>query len=599
MGNKNDIRVVLGSLRYKSAPDTTLSFGVPLQQTMKELTEYDRSIDVGLEQLFIDERAKSDKFRPTSKFSIIFKNSYTGFTNYTPFEDNLYYVNESQAAAQQCLVGNNVVAWSGFPQFSEFDFIRTDNNVSGYTQPNGTILPPTNHLTFVNKSASSYNWSFYLSYPYENDTEKLLYAKDISGFSHNWKVSDGIPFTIIRGTNYNGRDLIQFQCPFKHGLQVGDYVVLNFSYTGRTIQNVFQVYTLGTNLLQYQETVFNIVDIGFTGNTFSNYRRGRFKKIILPTNSADTISKYYVRKHKILSNPDDVVLVKTGFEQNVFGSKRKYESSGFTPTKQARVSVKDGSPSYTLSFNKTYPIDGLIDNQKRPLSELFFTIVWKGYFGWTYNNDYPFKQGFEFNLPLDQGQPSIWWSRFDNRSNTTGLTFSSYSTIPGSIGVFSQNPLVFRYVNPLKVDDVLDGDLCEWNDYTQEERVISKIYHKIIYNQSNFDIQSQDPNNPLGYYYQPHYGLKIRVFSDYIEEESAQNLIGVPDYGYYSTTTNTFRWRDVYPYGFVDTTNLGVNHPFINGCHYPFGNYFFRIIPEGTNYREETITAQPIIDNCE
>ena len=599
MSNKNDIRVVLGSLRYKSAPNTNFSFPLPLTQQVKELTEYDRNIDVGLEQLFQDERAKSDKFRPACKFSILFKNSYSGFTNYPPFENNLYYINEAQAAAQQCAVGSTVVAWSGFPQFNEFDFIRSDNNVSGYTQPSGNTLPPTNHLTFVNKSATSYNWGFYLSYPFENDTEKMLYAIDISGSSHTWKVSNGIPFTITSGITFNGRNFIQFRCPFNHGLVVGDYVKLNFSYVGKTIQSIFQVFTLGTNLSNYKETVFNIVDVGYTGNTFSTYRKGLFKKVILSTNSADTISQYYVRKHKIISDPNDVVLVKTGFEQNVFGSKRKYESSGFTPTKEERISVKEGSPSYTLSFSKTFSIDGLIDNQKRPISELFFTTIWKGFFGWTLDSGVTPKEGWGFNLPLDNNEPNIWWQYGNPLSDAPGLTTSSYTTIPGSTNNFLQNPLTFRYINPLQEGDVIDGDLCEWNNYAQEERVISKIYYKITYNQQNFDIQPTNFLNPLGYYYQPHYGVKIRVFSDYIEEEVAQNLVGVPDYGYYSTTTNTFRWRDIYPYGFVDTTNLGINHPFINGCHYPFGNFYFRIIPEGTNYKEDTSTPQPIIDNCE
>jgi len=593
MSNKNDLRIILGSLRYKSAPNTTFSIPIPLTQQMKELTEYDRNIDVGLEQLFQDERAKSDKFRPACKLSIIFKNSFTGFTNYPPFEDNLYYVNESVAAAQQCAVGSTVVAWSGFPQFTEFDFIRNDNNITGYT------IPPDNHLVFVNKSATSYNWNFYLSYPFENDTEKQLYAIDISGSSHTWKVSDGIPFTITSGITFNGRNFIQFRCPFNHGLEVGDYVKLNFDYIGKVPQSIFQVFTLGTNLSNYKETIFNIVDVGFTGNTFITNRRGKFKRIILSTNSADTISQYYIRKHKIFSNTDDIVLVKTGFEQNVFGSKKKYESSGFTPTKQARVSIKEASPSYTLSFSKTFSIDGLIDNQKRPLSELFFSVVWKGFFGWTIGDGVLPKQGWEFNLPLDNGEPNIWWNFPNPLSNANGLSISSYTTTPGSINNFVQNPLTFRYINSLKEGDVIDGDLCEWNNYTQEERVISKIYHKITYNQQNFDIQPTNHINPFGYYYQPHFGIKIRVFSDYIEEENAQNLIGVPDYGYYSTTTNTFRWRDVYPYGFVDSTNLGINHPFINGCHYPFGNYYFRIIPEGTNYKEDTSTPQPIIDNCE
>ena len=76
MGNRQDIRVILGSLRYKSAPNTTLLFNVPLIQTAKENVEFDRSIDVDLEQVFDDERQNSDIIRPTCKFSLLFQNVY-------------------------------------------------------------------------------------------------------------------------------------------------------------------------------------------------------------------------------------------------------------------------------------------------------------------------------------------------------------------------------------------------------------------------------------------------------------------------------------------------------------------------------------------
>jgi hypothetical protein len=55
----------------------------------------------------------------------------------------------------------------------------------------------------------------------------------------------------------------------------------------------------------------------------------------------------------------------------------------------------------------------------------------------------------------------------------------------------------------------------------------------------------------------------------------------------------------LYSYGFIDSNNIGVNYPFLNGAHYPYTNIIFRIIPEGTNYNEQTITAEPIIDDCE
>ena len=86
---------------------------------------------------------------------------------------------------------------------------------------------------------------------------------------------------------------------------------------------------------------------------------------------------------------------------------------------------------------------------------------------------------------------------------------------------------------------------------------------------------------------------------DYIEDGNFNTIVGVPDYAYFSTSQNTFRWRDLYPYGFVDSTGLGYDYPFLNGVHYPYDNYTFRIIPEGTNYTEQTIITQPTIDNCE
>jgi hypothetical protein len=68
--------------------------------------------------------------------------------------NNLYYINELGLTLEQCDANPDSVSWQGFPQYSEFDFIRSDYNVSGYTQP------PNNHINFVSRSASTYNWNF-------------------------------------------------------------------------------------------------------------------------------------------------------------------------------------------------------------------------------------------------------------------------------------------------------------------------------------------------------------------------------------------------------------------------------------------------------
>jgi hypothetical protein len=606
MGNIKETRVVLGSLRFKSASDTDLLFQVPLNSNVKMLTEYLRSDDINLAEVFQTEREKSNKFKPSCKFSVLFKNSLAGYTNYVPFENNLYYLNALEATTQQCLTNSNAVAWTGLPQYNEFDFIRNDSNVIGYTQPNNSQPP---HIQFVPKSANTYNWNFFLSYAFENDFDKTIQAiESTSNTNLTWRVGDGIPF-IIERNNFNGLDVISFKCPIKHGFNIGDYVKIKFdlqpSYIGIDEQpiDIFEVNYLGIATYSSREYIFSIIDIGYTGSTFNNGIVGTAKRVLDPENPIDTTSKYYVRKHKLLTSVDDAVLIKAGFEENIFGKKKKFESSGYTPNKIARVSIKEGSQSYSLSFNNDIDIQNLLDNQRRPVSEFFFTVIWKGYFGWMFR-DLPgggLKQGWEFNLPLKRvtNRPSDWWTR-TNALSETNLQINTYTT-PYGVGLGPGNTnLTFCYIDSLNKGDVIDGDVCEWNDFGQTERVISKIHHKLKFNQFAFSTESFDfIENPYGYYYQPHHKMTIRVFSDYIQEIDGEFANEIPNYAYYSKATNTFRWRDLYSYGFVDTSGLGVDYPFTNGSHYPFENFVFRIIPEGTNYDESTIIEQPTIDNCE
>lgn len=602
----DDIRIILGSLRYKTATNTDLSIPTPLVQNSKNIQEFDRSIDVNLAQVFDDERQKSTIFRPVCKFQLIYNNSYTGTTNYTPLENNLYYINENQFTLLQCDANPDSVSWQGFLQYHEFDFIRSDYNVSGYTQP------PNNHINFISRSASTYNWNFFVSYPYKNVNKDLSYYNPtlpVGNQEYDWKAFDGIPFNIKSdGVFINGSSVIQFRCPVKHNLSVGEFVYIN------GVNQTFQVFELGDGLPGTDEYVFNIFNIGYNLNTiFQNETYGTFKRVINNENSGDTMSKYYVLQHKILTNVEDYVLVNAGFEQNIFGSKKKFESPVYTPNKVKRVSFKQGAQSYTLSFNKDIDINELRDNQKRPLSDLYITTIWKGYFGLTFGvpdlqlNYVGLKEGFDFNLTLKNNiTPSDWWKVDNSLSN-----FVDGNGQPYPLKIMTPatpTSYVFRYMDSLKEGDVLDGGFYEWNDYEQKERLISDINHKFTFNPFVFNISTTDNNsNQMGYYYKPHNKIKLRAYSDYIETGNVNNIADVPDYAYFSTTYNSFIWRDIYTYGFKDVNKNGVDYPFLNGTHYPYENFIFRIIPEGTNYIETNLNnyatlygaAQPIKDNCE
>jgi hypothetical protein len=563
----NKYTIIPSSLEYKSAPFVDQEISLSLEQQSQQITEYDRSQSISLAQIYEDERQSCTIFRPTFKVNYLYGNTYTGTTNYLPFQYKLYYVNPEQSTV------NNV--WRGFPQYYEFDFYRPDIS--------------DQHIRYYAKSAYTYNWTYYISYAHQNNYDKKLYY-NLNGTSLNWVASEGIPFSINNAVQ-NGSNVISFECISPHGLSVGEYVELSFNYNGI---NLFQVYSLGNGLFNSDEYIFNIYNVGYSGATFANNKTGKFKRVINPDNITETKSKYYVREHKILTNLEDCIMTKNAFEKNIFNEEKKFEYSSITPNNLSRVSQKTSSNSYNITVNYDLDLNNVLDNQKRPVSELFLTIINKGYTGYFNKptNGVALKQGWKFNLTTTT---NVWWDDTNLNSNTNILT-SSYTLKSGATKTFYYN-------QNLMSGDTIDGDFCEWNDYEQLERVVSPYYHKIKYNQDVFQTVSTPSTNVPGFYYEPHSSMTIRVFSDYIETGDVQFVDNIPNYAYFSNSDQQFRWRDLYGYGFIDNLNRGVDYPFLNFAQYPFKDVQFRLIPEGINYNASLLgtpfSIKPLIDGCE
>jgi hypothetical protein len=561
----NKYTIVPSSQEYKAAPFVDQDISVTLEQQAQQIVEYDRSQSISLAQVFDDERQVSTIFRPTFKVNYIYANTYTGTTGYVPFRNNLYYVEPEQSSVSGI--------WKGYPQFYEFDFFRPDVK--------------DQHIEYKAKSAYTYNWTYYVSYAHSNNYDKVL-SYTLNNSSYNWIASEGIPFSINNGTQ-NGSNIIQFQCIAPHGLTVGEYVELSFFYNQT---NLFQVFSLGNDDFGGGVYVFNIYNFGYTGTTFANGVTGTFKRVINPDNIIETKSKYYVREHKILTDVDGTVMSKNGFEKNVFNEERKFEYSSITPNQVSRISQKTSSNSYNVTVNYDLNLNNVLDNQKRPVSELFLTIINKGYTGYFNqpNNGIGLKQGWEFNLTTPI---SGWWELTNNYSDTNIQT-SNYTLTNGTTETFYYN-------QDLSIGDLIDGDFCEWNDYAQVERVVSTYYQKLNYNQNIFQTTDTYSTNSPGFYYKPHTSMTIRVFSDYVETANVGQVENVPFYSFYSNSDQQFRWRDLYTYGFKDNLERGVDYPFLNSAQYPFKEVFFRLIPEGINYNTLGVQypIKPLIDECE
>jgi hypothetical protein len=560
----NKYTIIPSSLRYKSAPSVDQEISLSLEQQSQEITEYDRSQSISLAQIYDDERQGIGIFRPTFKVNYFYGNTYTGTTNYDPFVNTLYYVDQINSMSNKI--------WRGFPQYYEFDFYRP--NVSDQ------------HITYHAKSAYTYNWTYYLSYPYKNNHNKQL-SYTLNGTSLTWYANEGIPF-YINNSVQNGSNLVSFQCISPHGLSVGEYVELSIDYNGI---NLFQVFSLGNDNFGSDIHIFNIYNVGYTGTTFANNVTGTFKRVTNPDNILETKSQYYIREHKIITNPDDCIMTKNAFEKNVFPEERQFEFSSITPNRVSRVSQKTSSNSYNITVGYDIDLNNVLDNQKRPVSELFLTIINKGYTGYFNkpNNGIGLKQGWKFNLT---NTANYWWDNTNLRSNTNIKT-----------SAYTLSSKTFYYNQTLISGDTMDGDFCEWNNYDQTERVVSPYYQKIKYNQDVFQITSTSDTNAPGFYYEPHTSMTVKVFSDYIETGDVQSVDLVPSYAYFSNSDQQFRWRDIYSYGFIDSLGRGVDFPFLNRAQYPFKEVQFRLIPEGINYNSGLLgvnyPVKPLIDGCE
>ena len=582
MGNQKNnqtIRIVRGSDRYAGAPDTDLSIQVPIENTKKSIIEGDRTVLLNLEERFDHERQISTKFRIAGKIVNLFDNIVSGrCENYQAFENELYLINPTQTLIN---AGGNPsqAVWTGYPPYDEFNFFRTSG------------IP--NHVVYRSKSASTYNWSSYVTYPYSNDYSQLMtFTDEDSGSNTSFTVSEGIPYS-IKNRVVNGKNLITFYCGYKHNIKDGEYIYLPTPINGK---NLLEVYSLGDQAFGNDDKVLNVYNYGFTGTTINDGFMGNLKRVINPKNSGETMSKYYVRTHKTLTDVSNVDLTRMGFEQNNFPVKKKLEYSALTPNNVTRISVKDGRGSFGVSFDKDIDIISLMDDLDRPITELFVTIVNKGYMG--FFNSPPLiaptkglEVGWSFNFL--KNTTDTWWSKL-NVNNKDNIDNDYYDRN----GDNNLN-IRFYYNKDLPIGTELKGDICEWNEFEQKETVVSPISHKYSFNPSVITT-SGSVNLPDGYTYNPHHSVKLRVYSDYIEVGDKEDVSGVPDYSFFSKYEGQWRWRDIYSYGFVDSSGNGVNHPFLNGEHYPFADILFLQSPIMKNNNVyNDIIFQPIIDNCE
>jgi len=547
--------ILLPSKRYFKASDEDLTLNLKLENSETLMREGERNIVLDLPTLFDDERNQSKTYKIYGKMKMIFRNLYSGSTLYNPLLKNFYVAGDG--------TGSN----DGYVPYNEFALLRNDvlREINDpYTGNTMNVFVPqkrlegtryTGHTITTSIYAPYKNWNLYLSYVDSHDTGFTMNYTFSGGTNYTFVAGDGIPFRVYDNGNYY--TLIS---PVEHGMSQGEYITISggtlnsgVNVTGRT----FYIESVGNELYDSENYVINLQKNEFaSGYTLSGVTFVLGKRCLDLLNITGTTSQYYVHKHKTLTTVDDYIMDKVGFETPIWEHERKILFEN--PLQENNILVERNKPESVLfDFKKTFTLTGITNNLGYTPTEVYITILLKngnGYF------TYPPKVGYKFNFH------NSW---IDKQFQGTGSTETSITktAFTGNTGVTG-----FTSGNTISTGTTLTGAFVEYNEKDFKERIISEAYHKFSHNKTVGGVtifnHSQDDTNPEGYFYQPHYRVKLRELSPYIETSNTKDILNLPENCIYDETEKIWKWRDLYDHGFVDQEGNGTTFPFINNLHY-------------------------------
>ena len=438
--------------------------------------------------------------------------------------------------------------------------------------------------------------------------------------------------------------------------------VINLVVNGSgTILKEFEVFSLGNGNLNSDKYIFNIVNLDYVipgSNT-----AGVFRRIIDIGNRAESESLYYIQEHTILTENSrtigsglvepEVVINKCAFEKEIFKRQQRFIRADMTPAPgtEEKVMTKTAYPAYIYSFIKDIDVSQYTDNLYRPLSELYVTINKNplepktGAMLWTYPTP-----SYEWNYHSEY--LDVWLSDWAYPSTNNTLN------VDNSLGYMKIYPeeAPSGIDHGLDVGDKMAGAFVEYNKTELKERIVSECIHHLAANPlafmheiildgliqgdtgggglpvTNYPSTATDPlgipfnlsqwqnvpalinpdgtyalatdywYNLKGYRYQPHNRVKLRAFSTYIEDGDPRQVVNVPSYSTYFSTSKIWKWRDMLDIGYIETDTNGVDYSFLNNAHYPMTQINLKLRRQVSSDIDYIPLAaiQPIMsDDCE
>lgn len=578
-------KIILPESRFKGSEESDLTLKVSLEQDSRHIVEGDRTVVLEQSEQYDIERQKSNKYRLTGVLRPIWKNITNLSTTNIEILRNLFFVNEKIEEIINETDDNSpsdldLSELIGRIPMKEMSFIRDDYNGSVESNEFFNLTGNKNYSWyndgngFGSAFADRINWNLYLTYPSEKFTpprgEKIKLNLPETQGTIEFDLEDGLPFKATDNGSY-----YEFYTPLKHGLSKDDFVKIN--------DIVYNVDIIGNEKYRSEDRIFGIYKGQFENGTVLG--EGTFKRVAEKNNTEESTSEYYMIKYEILRTHDAFEVQKNAFESTIFEDEQYIQKYGLNDSNEpsydelGSVRTQENGNTFMFILKDEVDVDGLTDHLDRPLSSINVSVLHKNNMKMFNQQQYGFEKQFGYG-------------------NEDSLTNVDESLYDGNDKV----------VKDLLVGDSIIGGIYEYNPYEFVERKVSDRYLRISFNDEFFDSKiingTRYPDGPEGYYYNPHFDYKLRVYSDYIEESNTDDVYNLPTYAKYFQKEKVWKWRDMWSKGYVNPNGIGVDYPFINGCHYinKVENLYIRpdTIDGITNNRVEDTRINPfLIDDCE
>lgn len=544
--------IILPEKRYGKAPSEELTLNINFDEQKSLLTNDDRDVILNNAELFNKERNNSFRYKVYGKLKMVFRNMYYGLSEYE-------YLSEKLA-----LKGDGSdLNWQGYLPYNEFAFLRNDvikqdpaipdvtslSGFTGFTLSTTGTTGSTKHITLTPMNAPYHNWNTYLSYANgQNSNYPMMYTLSGTTPPLSFVSGDGIPFRISdEGRSY------KLTSPVVHGISEGEYIILN--------NHPYYVNTVGDEIYESENYVLNILksQIPSGSTTFTSNILITGKRCTDNDNVTGTTSQYYVHKLKTFTSVGDYIVDKVGFEQSIWENERKLVYQNKAGVFDALVE-RNRMETVLYDFKEPFILSGITNNLGYTPTDVYVSLIFRngnGYF------EYPPKVGYKFNFH-DTWIDTVFSGSTSNETALSGTNF----TISG---------ITFTSGNTIPVGTELTGAFIEYIPTEMKERVISESFYKLANNPVIFDYQQTGStvnfsgatiDNPFGLFYQPHYRVKLRELSPYVETSNSPDIYNLPQNAKYFPDEKLWKWRDIYDHGYVDDLGFGTNNPFTNNMHY-------------------------------